>query len=188
MLAGFLLMVPIGFALILIPDLRCIALSLLSFGVTATNISCFLGNTLYNSYKSRLIVLFIILNNITILLLTTYIFYILKNNIPNIISIFFIIIIIIFIMIFTLMPYITIEYKKNMSENKHIFYFEALSKRENEIVKYILFGYTSGSIAKELYISLATVKTHISNIYRKLNINSKQELFELMKEKTNLLP
>jgi len=39
-----------------------------------------------------------------------------------------------------------------------------------------------------LYISLATVKTHISNIYRKLNINSKQELFELMKEKTNLLP
>jgi len=91
-------------------------------------------------------------------------------------------------MIFTLMPYITIEYKKNMSENKHIFYFEALSKRENEIVKYILSGYTSGSIAKELYISLATVKTHISNIYRKLNINSKQELFELMKEKTNLLP
>ena len=81
-------------------------------------------------------------------------------------------------MIFTLIPYITIEYKS--IQNKHIFYFEALSK-ENEMVKYILSGY-SGSIAKELYISLATVKTHISNIYRKLNINSKQELFELMKK------
>lgn len=94
--------------------------------------------------------------------------------------ILFIITIIIFIIIFTLMPFISSEYKKTMSKNTQTYYFDVLSKRENEIVKYLLSGYTSGSIAKELYISLPTVKTHISNIYRKLNINSKQELFKLL--------
>ncbi len=80
------------------------------------------------------------------------------------------------------MPFISNEYKKTMSKNNHTFYFDTLSKRENEIVKYLLSGYTSGGIAKELFISLPTVKTHISNIYRKLNINSKQELFKLLNE------
>jgi len=175
----------IGFALVLIPGLRHVALVFLSFGVIATNISYFLCNTLYNSFKTGLITLFIILNNIIILLFTTYLFYILKNNIQNIITIFFIIIIIMFIIIFTLMPFISNEYKKTMNKNNQVYYFDVLSKRENEIVKYLLSGYTSGNIAKELYISLPTVKTHISNIYRKLNINSKQELFKLLNDKDN---
>ncbi len=172
----------IGFALVLIPELRHLAIIFLSFGVIATNISYFLCNTLYYSFKTSLILLFIILNNIIVLLLTTYLFYILKNNIQNIITLFFIITIIMYIIIFTLMPFISNEYKKTMSKNNHTFYFDTLSKRENEIVKYLLSGYTSGGIAKELFISLPTVKTHISNIYRKLNINSKQELFKLLNE------
>jgi DNA-binding NarL/FixJ family response regulator len=42
-------------------------------------------------------------------------------------------------------------------------------------------------IAGELYLSENTVKTHIKNIYSKLNINSKVELINLMMEKEHSL-
>jgi DNA-binding CsgD family transcriptional regulator len=57
--------------------------------------------------------------------------------------------------------------------------FEQLTAREKEVAELILSGYTRGQIAASLYISLSTVKTHIKNIYSKLEINSKRELFIL---------
>jgi DNA-binding CsgD family transcriptional regulator len=57
--------------------------------------------------------------------------------------------------------------------------FEQLTAREKEVVELVLSGYTRGQIAASLYISLSTVKTHINNIYSKLEINSKRELFLL---------
>ncbi len=53
-----------------------------------------------------------------------------------------------------------------------------LSEREKEIIRLIMKGYTYKLIAKELYISESTVKTHIQNIYTKLNINNKTELLQ----------
>jgi DNA-binding CsgD family transcriptional regulator len=60
---------------------------------------------------------------------------------------------------------------------------EELSRREYEVVNLILSGYTATQIAAALFISLNTVKTHTKNIYSKLGINSKKELFELMRKK-----
>ena len=57
--------------------------------------------------------------------------------------------------------------------NKNI---EELSKQEINIKKHIIEGKSNKEIAKELFISLSTVKTHITNIYNKLNVSNRNEL------------
>lgn len=168
----------IGVVLSFIPSLRLLACFFLSFGLVSYNMSFYLGNTLYREYNNKFIILFVILTNILIPILSIWAFNISNNNLHNQITLFFLIVILIFIILFTLMPFISSEYKKNMANKEINKYSPLLSKRENEIIKYILLGYTSGQITNELYISLPTVKTHISNIYKKLNINSKKQLFQ----------
>lgn len=51
-----------------------------------------------------------------------------------------------------------------------------LSPREIEIARWLAAGYSRRDIADRLYISELTVKTHIRNIYRKLEITSRVEL------------
>ena len=53
---------------------------------------------------------------------------------------------------------------------------EELSKQEINIKKHIIEGKSNKEIAKELFISLSTVKTHITNIYNKLNVSNRNEL------------
>ena len=52
-----------------------------------------------------------------------------------------------------------------------------LSKRELEIIHYIVEGLTYGEIADKLYISKLTVHTHIKNVYRKLGAKNRIELY-----------
>ncbi|WP_305070345.1 MULTISPECIES: response regulator transcription factor [unclassified Flagellimonas] len=53
-----------------------------------------------------------------------------------------------------------------------------LSKQETTIQNLILQGKSNKEIANELFISLSTVKTHITNIYNKLNVANRQELLQ----------
>lgn len=48
-----------------------------------------------------------------------------------------------------------------------------LSEREQEIMQAIADGLTNNEIAERLFISLPTVKTHISNIFRKLEVKGR---------------
>jgi DNA-binding NarL/FixJ family response regulator len=50
-----------------------------------------------------------------------------------------------------------------------------LSKRQVEILKLMFLGMTYSTIADKLSISKETTKTHMKNIYKKLNVNSKEE-------------
>jgi LuxR family maltose regulon positive regulatory protein len=50
---------------------------------------------------------------------------------------------------------------------------EALSERELEVLRLVASGRSNREIARELYVSLGTVKTHINNTYRKLGANSR---------------
>ncbi|MPZ60827.1 MAG: response regulator [Propionibacteriales bacterium] len=52
-----------------------------------------------------------------------------------------------------------------------------LTPREREVLGFMLQHYTNSQIAKELYIELSTVKTHVSNILRKLDLSSRHQLF-----------
>lgn len=53
---------------------------------------------------------------------------------------------------------------------------ESLTAQEQKIVTAILEDKSNKEIAAEMHVSLSTVKTHINNIYKKLNISSRQEL------------
>ena len=48
-----------------------------------------------------------------------------------------------------------------------------LTKREKEILEHIVDGHSQNKIAAKLYISPATVDSHIRNIYAKLHVNSR---------------
>ena len=54
-----------------------------------------------------------------------------------------------------------------------------LSPREREIVALVLAGRSNSDIEAELYISQRTVKNHLYNIYRRLKIKNRVELFRL---------
>ena len=59
---------------------------------------------------------------------------------------------------------------------KRLTIVEDLSNQEIKIKKHIIDGKSNKEIAEELFISLNTVKTHISNIYSKLNVSNRKEL------------
>lgn len=50
-----------------------------------------------------------------------------------------------------------------------------LSTREIELLRYLVKGYSYKMIASALFISLATVQSHIRNIYAKLHVNCGRE-------------
>ncbi|MBN1222301.1 MAG: hypothetical protein JXB23_03580 [Candidatus Aminicenantes bacterium] len=54
-----------------------------------------------------------------------------------------------------------------------------ITEREKEIIRYILRGKTNREIEKALYISSSTVKNHIYNIYKKLNVANRHQLMSL---------
>jgi len=56
-----------------------------------------------------------------------------------------------------------------------------LTKREQEIILLVIAGKTNKDIQDELYISLKTVKTHLYNIYRKLNVQNRLQLMNVIK-------
>lgn len=55
-----------------------------------------------------------------------------------------------------------------------------ISDREKEIITLLVEGLSNQEIAKKLFISPNTVKTHIKNIYAKLGINNRLQLFSLL--------
>lgn len=50
-----------------------------------------------------------------------------------------------------------------------------LSKRENEVLSYLVKGYSYKMIASENNVSVETIRSHIKNIYIKLQVNSATE-------------
>ena len=51
-----------------------------------------------------------------------------------------------------------------------------ITDREREIIQKVVEGKSNAEIAGELFISLATVKTHLHNIYGKMNVDSRYDL------------
>ncbi|MDB5004913.1 MAG: response regulator transcription factor [Mucilaginibacter sp.] len=56
-----------------------------------------------------------------------------------------------------------------------------LSKRETQVLELVADGKNRSQIAKELFIDLETVKSHIRNIYFKLDVNSRADAIRTAK-------
>lgn len=55
-----------------------------------------------------------------------------------------------------------------------------LSPRETDVLKLLARKRTVGQIQNDLMLSKDTVKTHVKHIYRKMNVHSRPELFDLL--------
>ena len=63
-----------------------------------------------------------------------------------------------------------VEYHRN-----HVELHEELTARERDVLQLIAKGYENQRIADELFISLKTVKTHVSNILAKLEVSDRTQ-------------
>lgn len=59
----------------------------------------------------------------------------------------------------------------------------SLTRREETILRFLMEGRTNAAICEEITISENTLKKHILNLYRKLGINNRVNLFKMIKEK-----
>ncbi|MGV8846564.1 LuxR C-terminal-related transcriptional regulator [Tessaracoccus sp.] len=53
---------------------------------------------------------------------------------------------------------------------------DKLSAREREVMKLIARGYSYKEVARELFISIKTVETHVSSVLRKLQLSNRHQL------------
>ena len=59
---------------------------------------------------------------------------------------------------------------------------EPLSERELEVLMLVAAGKTNQEIARELFVALSTVKTHIKNIYGKLDARNRTQALARARE------
>ena len=68
---------------------------------------------------------------------------------------------------------------KKRKLTKHTKAKEQLTKQEQNVLDLLLGDNTNKDIAETLFVSVSTVKTHVNNVYKKLNVSSRDELKSL---------
>lgn len=63
----------------------------------------------------------------------------------------------------------------------------SLTERELQVLKFIAEGYSNHEISEELFVSVSTVKYHVSNLYYKLEIKSRGQAVKLMHQYTSAI-
>jgi LuxR family transcriptional regulator, maltose regulon positive regulatory protein len=59
---------------------------------------------------------------------------------------------------------------------------EPLSAQEQRVLRFLAAGLSNPEIARELVVSPNTVKTQVQSIYRKLNVNSRDEAADMARQ------
>lgn len=73
------------------------------------------------------------------------------------------------------------------SFNEQAFLSLGLSKRELSVLQLMADGYSNQEIADQLFVSLNTIKTHISRLFEKMEVKRRTQAVELAK-KLSLIP
>ena len=60
------------------------------------------------------------------------------------------------------------------SKNQHPVF--DLTQQEQKVLELLLENKTNKEIAQEIFVSVSTVKTHTNNLYKKLKVNSRDEV------------
>ncbi|WP_370086240.1 response regulator transcription factor [Ekhidna sp.] len=77
--------------------------------------------------------------------------------------------------------------KKN-SQEKYDPFKLGLSKREVEVLELLAQGFSNQEVADKLFVSLNTAKTHISNIYSKLNVKRRTQAIQKARDMALIHP
>jgi two-component system, NarL family, response regulator LiaR len=62
-----------------------------------------------------------------------------------------------------------------------------LSTREYEVLQLLTKGHSNAAIAEQLFLSLSTIKTHVSNLFVKMEVKSRTQAIEKAK-RLNITP
>lgn len=77
-------------------------------------------------------------------------------------------------------PELLVQFIANMNEggaeDNNADLFKSLSKREKEVANYVAEGMTNQQMADTMFVSLRTVKAHLSSIYDKTGLKNRLEL------------
>jgi two-component system, NarL family, response regulator LiaR len=57
-----------------------------------------------------------------------------------------------------------------------------LTSRENEVLQLLVKSYSNSEIAEALFLSVSTIKTHVSNLFIKLDVTSRLKAIEKAKQ------
>jgi DNA-binding CsgD family transcriptional regulator len=57
-----------------------------------------------------------------------------------------------------------------------------LTGREKEVLQLLVKGYSNAEIAEALFLSVSTIKTHVSNLFLKLDVTSRLKAIEKAKQ------
>lgn len=73
--------------------------------------------------------------------------------------------------------------ESNVSFNKDLFIEKTgISERELEVLQQLVKGYSNQEIANHLFLSLSTIKTHVSNIFLKLEVSRRTQAIQKARE------
>lgn len=88
------------------------------------------------------------------------------------------IIIVLGIILFISLSFNFIFINRNIKKKSRIDYKRVLSPQEQNVFELMQQNHSNKEIANALFISVSTVKTHINNIYSKLSISSRKEIYQ----------
>ena len=63
--------------------------------------------------------------------------------------------------------------------NRHTNNADFEAEQEEKILNLLLANKSNKEIAEVLFVSVSTVKTHVNNVYKKLNVQSRNEVIAL---------
>lgn len=72
--------------------------------------------------------------------------------------------------------------KKFTNKKVQFSFIEGLSKREIDVLELMVKGFTNQQIADSLFLSIHTVKTHLANIFVKLDVKNRTQALIKAKE------
>lgn len=73
-------------------------------------------------------------------------------------------------------------YTQSLTQNEGNLLLQPLSKREKQVLRLLVNGLTSKEVADELTISAGTARTHIRNLYRKIDVHNRVEAVNRARE------
>jgi pimeloyl-ACP methyl ester carboxylesterase/DNA-binding CsgD family transcriptional regulator len=82
-----------------------------------------------------------------------------------------------------MLSFLTGERPSDWHERRPPVGWEALTPAENRVVEFLAAGYSNQQIADALYVSLATVKTHLGHVFQKLNLRSRAQVVAALRER-----
>lgn len=175
----------------------------MGFVVTLANLWIFFAAASFRIYATRFIGAIGAGMGIVIALFHSGLLLLLRDNISLLYELYAAISVALLLIYYFMEPYFTYAWKKQKepikpavnpsdSENSSetditeasVSPFDCLSEQEQILVTLILGGHTESSIAKTMNITLNTQKSYRKNVYAKLDIHSKRELFMLANKKT----